>query len=257
MNKAIENFTVIRNEACNSTNFHLILQSANPLLPIYPGQFTNIEIPGNKEVFLRRPFSIFETDYENRTLSILVKILGKGSKSLTEIREGETLSLIYPLGKAFTVPKHDEKILAVGGGSGVAPVLHLVRHAGTRAANAHVVIGARTAADHLTSIDRYNTYANLHFTTDDGTLGYHGLVTEHPLFKDLTGFDRIYACGPLPMMKAVARAAASAGVECEVSLENLMACGFGVCLCCIEPTVKGNLCVCTEGPVFNINDLKW
>jgi dihydroorotate dehydrogenase electron transfer subunit len=257
MNKAIENFTVIRKEAYNSTNFHLILQSENPLLPIYPGQFTNIEIPGNKDVFLRRPFSIFETNYENNTLSILVKILGKGSKSLTEIHEGDTLSLIYPLGKTFTVPKQDERILAVGGGSGVAPVLHLVRYAGTQPSDAHVVIGARTASDHLTSIDKYNDFASLHFTSDDGSYGYPGKVTDHPLFEDLKGFDRIYACGPLPMMKAVAHAATSAGVDCEVSLENLMACGFGVCLCCIEPTVKGNLCVCTEGPVFNINDLKW
>jgi dihydroorotate dehydrogenase electron transfer subunit len=88
-------------------------------------------------------------------------------------------------------------------------------------------------------------------------MGIHGVVTSHPFFQKLNEFDRIYACGPLPMMKAVAAKAKMANVACEVSLENLMACGFGVCLCCIEPTTKGNLCVCTEGPVFNINDLKW
>jgi dihydroorotate dehydrogenase electron transfer subunit len=98
----------------------------------------------------------------------------------------------------------------------------------------------------------------MQFTTEDGTLGFRGLVTQHPIFAhDLKKYNRIYACGPDGMMKAIAKEAKKAGVECEVSLENLMACGFGVCLCCIEPTVNGNVCVCTEGPVFNINDLKW
>lgn len=257
MKKVVENFTVIKNEAYNNTNYHITLQSENPLLPVYPGQFTNVEIPDNKDVFLRRPFSIFEVDHEKNRLTILVKVLGKGSKTLTGIRSGELLSLIYPLGKGFTIPGKEERILAIGGGSGVAPVLHLVKYAGTSPAKAQVIIGARSAEDHLSSIEDYGRYAGLHFTTDDGSFGTRGVVTQHPLFDDLSGFDRIYACGPLPMMKAVAGAAQTAGVECEVSLENLMACGFGVCLCCIEPTIKGNLCICTEGPVFNINDLKW
>ena len=257
MKKLVGNFTVLRNEACNSTNYHLTLKSDIPLTDIFPGQFTNVEIPGNKEVFLRRPFSIFETDYQNNTLSLLVKVLGKGSLSLTKARPGEQLSLIYPLGNGFTLPESGEKILAVGGGSGVAPVLHLVRHIASNPEMADVILGARSAGDHLTGIEHYGRYAGLHYTTDDGSQGTKGVVTDHPLFSQLHKFDRIYACGPLPMMKAVAREAKNAGVFCEVSLENLMACGFGVCLCCIEPTVKGNLCVCTEGPVFNLNDLKW
>ncbi|MFZ5429018.1 MAG: dihydroorotate dehydrogenase electron transfer subunit [Bacteroidota bacterium] len=257
MRKIVENFTVISNEACNLTNFHITLQSDHPLAEVFPGQFTNIEIPDNKDVFLRRPFSIFEVNNENRTISVLVKVLGRGSLTLSEVRTGSRLSLIYPLGKGFTLPAPDERILAVGGGSGVAPVLHLVRYAETNPGSADVILGAKSETEHLNAIDSYGKYAGLHYTTDDGTMGVKGLVTDHPLFGDLARYDRIYACGPLPMMKAVAREALRAGVSCEVSLENLMACGFGVCLCCIEPTVKGNLCVCTEGPVFNINDLKW
>lgn len=257
MRKVVDNFTVIRNEALNSTNFHITLHSDNPLAEVLPGQFTNIEIPGNKDVFLRRPFSIFEVDDTAQTLSILVKVLGRGSRTLTELSTGSQLSLIYPLGRGFTLPAPDEKILAVGGGSGVAPVLHLVAYAGTLPAQADVILGARSADEHLSSIDAYGRFAALHYTTDDGTMGHKGLVTQHPLFEDLSKYDRIYACGPLPMMKAVAKAASQEKIDCEVSLENLMACGFGVCLCCIEPTVKGNLCVCTEGPVFNIKDLKW
>lgn len=257
MKKVVGNFTVLGNVAFNSTNYHLTLQSEIPLAEIFPGQFTNVEIPDNKEVFLRRPFSIFETDRENNTLSLLVKVLGKGSQSLTKVEPGRQLSLIYPLGKGFTIPAPGEKILAIGGGSGVAPVLHLVRHMDANPDTADVILGARTAGDHLTGIEKYSRYAGLHYTTDDGSKGTKGVVTDHPLFGRLNEYDRIYACGPLPMMKAVAKEARNARVFCEVSLENLMACGFGVCLCCIEPTVKGNLCVCTEGPVFNINDLKW
>jgi dihydroorotate dehydrogenase electron transfer subunit len=257
MKKVVKIFIVQKNEPLNATNFHITLQSNEPLVHIEPGQFTNIEIPGNKDVFLRRPFSIFKVDYKNNSLTILVKILGKGSKSLTEVKPGEELSLIYPLGKGFSIPALNEKILAVGGGSGVAPVLHLVEYANTNAANAIVVLGARNKADHISSISEYSKYADLQYTTDDGSFGHQGVVTQHPVFDNITQFDRIYACGPLPMMKAVAAIARKNNVFCEVSLENLMACGFGVCLCCIEPTIKGNLCVCTEGPVFNINDMKW
>ena len=256
MKKVVDQFTVVSTIPYNSTNYCITLKSHSPLEKIEAGQFTNVEIPGNKEVFLRRPFSLFEVDYKSNTLSILVKILGKGSKTLTEIRPGEILSLIYPLGKGFTLPKNNEKIMAVGGGSGVAPVLHLARNSGLPVDNVQVILGARSSGDHI-PVDHYYEWANCHYTTDDGSKGIHGVVTNHPLFNNLNEFDRIYACGPLPMMKAVAAQAKKANVTCEVSLENLMACGFGVCLCCIEPTTKGNLCVCTEGTVFNINDLKW
>lgn len=256
MKKVVGQFKVIENQAYNESNYRILLQSDNPLDPVSAGQFANIEIPGNKEVFLRRPFSIFEVDYKCNTISVLVKILGKGSKSLTGVRPGDILSLIYPLGKGFTLPSMGEKVLAVGGGSGVAPVLHLASNSGLPASGMQVILGARTAADHIPA-GHFSEFSTCHYTTDDGSMGTKGVVTDHPLFVDLKQFSRIYACGPLPMMKAVAAAAQKAGVDCEVSLENLMACGFGVCLCCIEPTVKGNLCVCTEGPVFNINDLKW
>ncbi|GAP70371.1 NAD(P)H-flavin reductase [Bacteroidales bacterium 6E] len=256
MKKVVDQFTVVSNIPYNSTNYCITLKSSLPLEKIEAGQFTNVEIPGNKDVFLRRPFSLFEVDYKSNTVSILVKILGKGSKTLTEVQSGEELSLIYPLGKGFTLPSKGEKILAVGGGSGVAPVLHLARNSHLPTEKVHVILGARSASDHI-PVDHYSEWATCHYTTDDGSLGIHGVVTSHPLFKDLTQFDRIYACGPLPMMKAVAAQAKLADVSCEVSLENLMACGFGVCLCCIEPTNKGNLCVCTEGPVFNVNNLKW
>ncbi len=255
--KTVADFVVSDNIPLNATNFLIRLQAEKPLPEIFPGQFVNIDIKNSVEIFLRRPFSVFEADYSTNTLSIIVKILGRGSGKLTEIQPGQTLNLIYPLGKGFTLPSSKDKILAVGGGSGLAPMLFLAKKSGLPPENVDILIGARSAEDHIDA-EAYTKYGNLHFTTEDGTLGTRGVVTQHPVFKEhLKRFDKIYACGPDPMMKAVAGEAKKNGIFCEVSLENLMACGFGVCLCCIEPTVNGNVCACTEGPVFNINDLKW
>jgi dihydroorotate dehydrogenase electron transfer subunit len=254
--KEVRNLVVTENTALNTTNFLIRLNSPEPLPMLLPGQFVNIEVKDSSEIFLRRPFSVFDADYSNNTFSIIVKILGRGSKKLTEIKKGESLSVILPLGKGFTFPENDDKILLVGGGSGVAPMLFLAKKSDLKKENVKLLLGAKTIEDHV-NVDDYAKYGNLYFTTEDGSLGEKGFVTQHFVFKNLNNYNKIYACGPDAMMKAIAREAKKANVFCEVSLENLMACGFGVCLCCIEPTVKGNLCVCTEGPVFNINELKW
>jgi dihydroorotate dehydrogenase electron transfer subunit len=255
--KTVANFIVIENTALNSTNFLIKLQSSFTLPVIHPGQFVNVEVKGTNEVFLRRPFSVFEVDEKRNILSIIVKILGRGSRKLTELIAGEQVNLILPLGRGFSYPDKHDKVLLVGGGSGVAPMLFLAKQSGLPAQNVDIILGARTSEDQISAVD-YSKFGGLHFTTEDGSMGSKGFVTHHPVFQNnLNEYTKIYACGPDAMMKAVAKKAKEAGIFCEVSLENLMACGFGVCLCCIEPTTKGNLCVCTEGPVFNINDLKW
>ena len=255
--KEVRNLVVTENIALNTTNFLIKLSSSARLPVLKPGQFVNIEIKNASEIFLRRPFSVFDVDYEQNTMSLIVKILGRGSKKLTEVKEGESLSVIFPLGCGFTYPVNSDKILLIGGGSGVAPMLFLAKESGLKRENVSLLLGARTIDDHI-NVDDYSQYGNLYFTTEDGSLGEKGFVTQHSVFQEKLGnYDKIYACGPDAMMKAIAKEAKKKNVFCEVSLENLMACGFGVCLCCIEPTVRGNLCVCTEGPVFNINDLKW
>jgi len=255
--KYVDDFVVVEKRSLNTTNFLIKLKSSKLLPDIHAGQFVNISVNNCNEVFLRRPFSVFEADYSESNISIIVKILGRGSRKLTQINEGDLLNLIYPLGKGFTRPVAGEKILLAGGGSGVAPMLFLAKESGLPSENVNIVIGARTLEDHI-DVEEYAKYGKIYYTTEDGSKGFSGLITGHPLISEnLSGYDKIYTCGPTPMMKAVAKKAREAGIFCEVSLENMMACGFGVCLCCIEPTVKGNLCVCTEGPVFNINDLKW
>lgn len=252
----MQDFKVIENTTLNSSNFLIKLLSDNNLPKINPGQFVNIEIKNSREIFLRRPFSVFEVDYAKNTLSVIVKILGRGSQKLTEIKSGDNINMVYPLGKSFSIPVKDDKILLIGGGSGIAPILFLAKKAGLDPQNVDILIGARNKEDHI-DVSRYSEYGNLHFTTEDGSFGEKGFVTHHSVFQNITDYNRVYACGPLAMMKAVGNVAKSKQIFCEVSLENLMACGFGVCLCCIEPTTNGNLCVCTEGPVFNVNDLKW
>lgn len=255
--KFVANFKVVENRTLNSTNFLIKIKSESKLPEIKPGQFVNVEIKEATEIFLRRPFSIFEVDYTDNTISMIVKVLGRGSKKLTEIAVGASISLVYPLGKSFTYPNSDDKVLLIGGGSGVAPMLFLAKDSGLPVENVDILLGARTAEDHI-DVSEYKKYAQLHYASEDGSLGEKGFVTQHSVFTtNLKAYNKIYACGPDGMMRAIAKEAKAQDVFCEVSLENLMACGFGVCLCCIEPTNNGNKCVCTEGPVFNINELKW
>jgi len=257
MKKAVSELLLIENTQLNHDNFRLVLQSETELPQMVPGQFVNVQIRQATEIFLRRPFSVMDTDVKNRTFSLLVKILGRGSKVLTTCQPGEKISVILPLGKGFTMPSTTDKVLLVGGGSGVAPMLFLARACGLNPDQVHVLLGARTQADHI-DVRLYQPFGKFYYTTENGSLGEKGFVTNHTVYKSkLADFDRVYACGPGPMMKAVAADAATAGVFCEVSLENMMACGFGVCLCCVEKTLSGNKCVCTEGPVFNINELTW
>ena len=166
------------------------------------------------------------------------------------------LNCLFPLGGSFTLPSQDgEKVLVAGGGVGVAPLLYFGKRLNDVGCKPVFLLGARSKAD-LLMLDEFEKYGRVCLTTEDGTAGERGFVTNHSVLDEIR-FDRIASCGPKPMMVAVAKYAKSRGIECEVSLENMMACGLGACLCCVEKTVEGNLCVCKEGPVFNINKLLW
>jgi len=118
------------------------------------------------------------------------------------------------------------------------------------------LLGGRTSNDiHIT--EEFKQYGKVLITTEDGSLGEKGRVTDHSIFQNIQYFTHIFTCGPDPMMKALGKIAQANDIECEISLENTMACGFGACLCCVTETTTGNRCVCTDGPVFNVNELKW
>lgn len=256
MNKSVSEFVVIENIKLNYNNFLIVLKPKILVENIQPGQFVNVLIKNSTSTFLRRPFSIYDIDYENNTLSILVKIAGSGSNKLSEINKGDLLDIIFPLGNGFTKPKRHEKVLMVGGGVGIAPLMFLARESQELGADVHILLGARSKQDHILIKD-FGKVGKVYITTDDGSYGVKGFVIQHEIFENQPKFDRIYTCGPEPMMKAVAKMACLLEIDCEVSLENMMACGFGVCLCCVTKTTDGNKCVCTDGPVFKIKELQW
>ena len=254
--KRIEDFTVIQHHWLNENTFLIELKSSGQLPVILPGNFAQIQINNTPGVFLRRPFSIYNADYKNNTLTFFIKIVGKGSRELGLLKPGDITSIIYPLGNTFSLPDKD-KVLIVGGGSGIAPFLLLGKSFSEHQKKTTFLIGGQSKQDIMLT-GTFKKYGDVLITTEDGSLGEKGLVTDHSVFNNNNfGYDMIYTCGPDPMMKAVANIARNKNIPCEASLENIMACGFGACLCCVVETTSGNKCVCTEGPVFNINDLAW
>ncbi|MEZ3563564.1 MAG: dihydroorotate dehydrogenase electron transfer subunit [Duncaniella sp.] len=225
------------------------------MLPaILPGQFVQVaaNTPG---VFLRRPISINDVNYDQNTIDRLIRKAGKGTSTLVALKEGDKLNILLPLGNGFSLDvASGSRLLLIGGGVGVAPLLYLGRKLKEAGHKPEFLLGARSATD-LLELDDFAAIGTVHVSTEDGSMGEHGLVTRHSALEG--NIDTIYCCGPAPMMKAVASIARERAINCEVSLENMMACGLGACLCCVENTVKGNVCVCTEGPVFNINLLNW
>ncbi len=256
MKKYCLDLTVKSVEHINEKYVLLKLTDENPLPEMLPGQFVEIQVDGSKTTFLRRPISINDVDREDNTLHLLIACIGDGTRQLGTLSVGVKVNIMLPLGNGFTMPESsDKKHLLVGGGVGVAPLMYLGRKIKEMGGEPTFLLGARSKKD-LLLIDEFKEIGRVFITTEDGTEGEKGFVTNHSVLSNET-FDMISTCGPKPMMMAVARFAAKAGVECEVSLENKMACGVGACLCCVEDTLNGHVCVCKEGPVINIKKLKW
>jgi oxidoreductase NAD-binding domain protein len=189
-------------------------------------------------------------------LWLLVATVGEGTRMLARLREGDVLNCVLPLGNTFApLASPSERVLLVGGGVGVAPLLYFGKQIKEAGGSPVFLLGARTEAD-LAEVSLFEKYGKVCITTEDGSVGEKGFVTNHSVLST-ERFDRISTCGPKPMMMAVARYAHQASIPCEASLENMMACGVGACLCCVEKTTEGNLCVCTEGPVFDTRRLMW
>ena len=252
--KEIHDFTVIKRQQLGDQYFRLTLEHGGQMLPVAPGQFVEVLVEGSREVMLRRPISVHDVDEVRGTLNLLIQIVGNGTRRLAELKEGDKLNVVYPLGHGFSTDiAAGSRALLVGGGAGIAPLLHLAKVLVTNGVRPTILLGGRTA-DLIPVRDEFRPYGELHIATDDGSLGHKGLVISHPAFSE--DYDMIYTCGPTPMMKAVASSAAKRGIRCEVSLENMMACGVGACLCCVTDTDEGHRCVCKDGPVFDITTMK-
>ena len=256
MKKYILDLTVTENVRLHM-NYVLLKLTSSSLLPeMLPGQFAEIRVDGSPTTFLRRPISINYVDRQRNEVWFLVQLVGDGTKQLGKVKAGDTINVMLPLGNGFTVPSHpSDKLLLVGGGVGTAPMLYLGEQLAKNGSKPTFLLGAKTDKD-LLQLEQFATYGDVYTTTEDGSHGEKGYVIQHSILNSIQ-FEQIYTCGPKPMMIAVAKYAKSKNIACEVSLENMMACGVGACLCCVENTAEGHLCVCKEGPVFNINKLLW
>jgi len=255
MKKYILDLKVVSSETPRPGYVLLKLTDSKPLPLMCPGQFAELKVSGSETTFLRRPISINNVVEEKNEVWFLIHAVGDGTRRLAELGAGDTLNVVMPLGRGFTFPEKGENMLLVGGGVGTAPLLYMGKKMCEAGMRPVFLLGGRTAGD-LMQLDLFRAYGDVHVTTEDGSMGEKGFVTQHSILSQMT-FNRIATCGPKPMMQAVARYARSVNAECEVSLENMMACGVGACLCCVENTTEGHLCVCKEGPVFNINRLLW
>lgn len=256
MKKYILDLTVNNVEALSDKHVLIKLTDDKPLPEMLPGQFVEVRVDNTPSTFLRRPISINNVDYDHNELWLLVAAVGDGTRQLQKLQKGDRLNCVLPLGNSFTMPTDSsEKVLLVGGGVGVAPLLYFGKRIKAMGGEPTFLLGARSAKDVLER-ELFEQVGRVLITTEDGSEGEKGFVTNHSVLAQ-EHFDRISTCGPKPMMMAVARYAFKNDIECEVSLENKMACGVGACLCCVEKTMEGNKCVCKEGPVMNIKKLTW
>ena len=256
MKKYILDLTVNSVEALSDKHVLIKLTDDKPLPEMLPGQFVEVRVDNTPSTFLRRPISINNVDYDHNELWLLVAAVGDGTRQLQKLQKGDRLNCVLPLGNSFTMPTDStQKVLLVGGGVGVAPLLYFGKRIKAMGGEPTFLLGARSAKDVLER-ELFEQVGRVLITTEDGSEGEKGFVTNHSVLAQ-EHFDRISTCGPKPMMMAVAPYAFKNDIECEVSLENKMACGVGACLCCVEKTVEGNKCVCKEGPVMNIKKLTW
>ena len=215
-----------------------------------PGQFVQILVPSKT---LRRPISV--CDVENDTIRLVFEIRGEGTQILSETKVGEFINIIAPLGKGFDIDP-DKKTIFIGGGIGVPPMLYSAKQCGK---NATVINGFRNQKAVILEEDFKSFAGNVIITTDDGSYGIHGFVTQ-PLQEYIKNADMICACGPMPMLKNISKIAKENNIPCQISLEQRMACGVGACLGCAVAVLDENgyhtyKHVCKDGPVFNSEEV--
>ncbi len=221
---------------------------------IKPGQFCNIKVSDNLVPLLRRPFSI--SDVQNKNISFMISLHGKGTEILASKKEGEYLDILGPLGNGFDYTSNDfSKAIIIAGGIGIAPFPYLIKKLKVLNISFECYLGFRNNTEIINEgITKYSV------ATDDGSFGVNGNIIDL-LKKELvynSGY-KLFACGPTPMLKAVQKFAADNNYNCEISTESAMACGFGICQGCpIESTHQDDhfMLVCKDGPVFNSRDVK-
>lgn len=244
--KQIINAEIIENIE-TAKNIYRLIVKAN--LSGKPGQFIQVRLPSD-EFTLRRPFGIASINGDQ--VKMFYRVVGDGTKFLTNCKSGDNINILGALGNSFDIAD-GEKILLIGGGMGLAPLLF----AASEAKSADVFIGGRNAEEVIFWQDEFkNSAENIFVMTDDGSYGHKGFVTDGlPDALNNSHYDKILVCGPEIMMRKVAAIAKEYNIACQVSMEKRMACGLGACLSCSIDTINGRRKVCKDGPIFNAEEV--
>ena len=237
-------FSIVSNTPLTDSVYKMVLSGDTSAITA-PGQFVNIQLTGK---FLRRPISV--CDYDAQTLTIVYKVVGKGTEQMAAMAAGETLDILTGLGNGYDLAPAGDRPVLLGGGVGVPPLYHLARRLLALGKEVTVVLGFNTASEIFYEKEFQALGCKVFVTTVDGSYGKKGFVTD-ALPEDYTYF---YTCGPEPMLKAVYRTTNTSG---QMSFEQRMGCGFGACMGCSCKTLTGNKRICKEGPVMRKEEILW
>lgn len=240
-------YKIVANEPLTSDVWRMVLEGDTQWIS-RPGQFVNIELEG---LYLRRPISI--NDWTENTISIIYKVVGRGTEQMSRMTAGEELDVLTGLGNGFDVDVECERPLLVGGGVGVPPLYRLAKELLARGKKVSVVLGFNTAKEIFYADEFRALGAEVYISTADGSVGTKGFVTD-AIREGEVEFDYFYSCGPLPMLKALCDNTTVSG---ELSFEERMGCGFGACMGCSCKTLTGNKRICKEGPVMKREEIIW
>ena len=241
-------YKILANEPLTASVWRMVLEGDTEWI-VRPGQFVNIALEGR---YLRRPISV--CDYNERTLTLNYKVVGEGTARLSEMKTGEKLDLLTGLGNGFDPDAECRRPLLVGGGVGVPPLYNLAKKLIDKGRKVTVVLGFNTASEVFYEEEFRALGAEVFVTTADGTHGIKGFVTT-AIAEKKPDFDYFYACGPLPMLRALSDA--TGDIPGELSFEERMGCGFGACMGCTCETTHGSKRVCKDGPVFTKEEIVW
>lgn len=240
-------YKIVANEPLTSDVWRMVLEGDTQWIS-RPGQFVNIELEG---LYLRRPISI--NDWTENTITIIYKVVGRGTEQMSRMTAGEELDILTGLGNGFDVDVECERPLLVGGGVGVPPLYRLAKELLARGKKVSVVLGFNTAKEIFYADEFRALGAEVYISTADGSVGTKGFVTD-AIREGEVEFDYFYSCGPLPMLKALCDNTTVSG---ELSFEERMGCGFGACMGCSCKTLTGNKRICKEGPVMKREEIIW
>ncbi len=273
MAKQQEAARLLEQEAVAHQTYRMKLHSPTIAGEARAGQFLMLQVRDGNDPLLRRPFSFHRIQREEGAVEILYRVVGRGTWLMSQMDPGSTISLIGPLGNGFDLSNSGAgPVFLAAGGVGIAPLKELVdrllsdpsRSAGEEV---HLFYGARTAAELLDASLLAAPGLRIHWSTDDGTMGFRGTVTqviEQVVRDEGVRPTRLYACGPLAMQYRLGLWALREGIDTQLSLESLMACGFGACLGCAlpaanpdHPTSDHYLHVCKDGPIFSAGSIQW